>query len=565
MTWRNRNLYLLGLPGAGKSAIGQELAEMLRRQKYSFVDLDSEIVGLAGQSISEIFSSQGEESFRELETKALLRVASSTGPHQIVATGGGIVKSPLNRSIIRGSGIPVWIDVTVREAAKNVLNDILQGRGRPLFRSNSPEELQDKLRQLLDDRRKYYEQATLHFVTRSIKGDERTPKELAEELLIALDKMSMEVTLKPPHRSLVAHSSLGDYPVLIGNGIAIRELAHTVRDRGATQVVIVTDKNVERLHWDEFHSKLSKEVGSSVRISKITIEGGEECKDIDTLQMILQRFNDFGVSRSSSLVVAFGGGVVTDITAFAANLYHRGIPLVHIPTTLLAQVDAAIGGKTGIDYLGGKNLIGTFYPPRQVLVDPIYLKTLPKDTLRSGLAEVFKYALIGNRPMWDDLSKRTRRLIRGVDSIYEEVIYESIVEKLKYVEADEFETKSGVRELLNFGHTFGHALESATGFSTFLHGEAVCYGMRAAAWLSKELGYINEEEWAQIELTLGMLISSKNTREVSLDSERVFSEFNRDKKGKNRVILLRSIGQAFAMEISEHDARRTIVHMLNLL
>jgi 3-dehydroquinate synthase len=167
--------------------------------------------------------------------------------------------------------------------------------------------------------------------------------------------------------------------------------------------------------------------------------------------------------------------------------------------------------------------------------------------------------------MWDDLSKRTRRLIRGVDTIYEDVIFNSIVEKLRYVEADEFETKSGVRELLNFGHTFGHALESATGFNVFLHGEAVCYGMRAAAWLSKKLGHITEDDWTQIELTLGMLISSKNEKMVNVDSDRVFDDFIKDKKGRNRVILLRSIGEACAAEISEHDARRTIVHMLNLI
>jgi 3-dehydroquinate synthase len=377
--------------------------------------------------------------------------------------------------------------------------------------------------------------------------------------------MSLAVALKPRHRLLIAKSALGNYPILVGNGIAVRELGHTVRDRSATQVVVITDQNVERLHWDEFNSKLSKEIGLAANITKITIEGGEECKNLETLQLILKAFNDSNASRKETLVVAFGGGVVTDITALAANLYHRGVPLVHIPTTLLAQVDAAIGGKTGIDYFGRKNSIGTFYHPRQVLVDPLYLKTLTKNTLRSGLSEVFKYAQIGNREMWDDHSKRTRRLIRGVDTIYEEIIFNSIIEKLRYLEADEFETKSGVRELLNFGHTFGHALESATDFSTFLHGEAVGYGMRAAAWLSKELGFVSEDDWTQIELTLGMLVSSAVERSLLIDPEHVLTEFKKDKKGKNRVILLRSIGEAFVTEISEHDARRTIVYMLNLI
>jgi shikimate kinase/3-dehydroquinate synthase len=565
MTWRNRNLYLIGLPGAGKSAIGRELAELLRIQEYSFVDLDAEIEKRAGKSISEIFASDGEEYFRQLESRELLTLSTQSGKRQIISTGGGIMQNPLNRSIIRGSGIPIWIEVTVREAAKNIRNDILHGRERPLFKELSPAGLREKLRQLLDERRKYYEQATLHFVTRSLSGDERTPKELASELLKALDEMSLAVILKPRHRTLVAHSALGNYPILVGSEIAINELGNTARDRGALQIVIVTDKNVERLHWEELYSKLLKEIGATTNISKITIEGGEECKNIDTLNFILREMYSSGVSRKSALVVAFGGGVVIDIASLAANLYHRGVPLVHIPTTLIAQADAAIGGKTGIDFLGGKNLIGTFYPPCQVLVDPLYLKTLPKDSLRSGLAEVFKYALIGNRRMWDELSVSAHRLIRGVDSIYEKLIHDSILEKLRYVEADEFETKSGVRELLNFGHSFGHALESATEFTTYHHGEAVGYGMRTAAWLSKELGYLSQEDWLQIEATLVLLSTKSQVNVGQIDSEKLLAEFHKDKKGKNRVILLRSIGDGFVTEIQEHDVRKAIVYLLNLL
>jgi shikimate kinase/3-dehydroquinate synthase len=559
MTWRNRNLYLIGLPGAGKSAIGSTLAELLER--HDFVDLDKEIERIANRSIAEIFSIHGEAVFRELESEALLRIASAQGKPHVVATGGGIVLSSLNRAIMRGSGIPVWIDVTVREAAKNIRNDILHGHHRPLFPDASVEGLRTTLTTLLERRRPWYEQSVLHFVTRSIGGGERTPEELAGELLTALDEMSLNVALKPRHRTLVAKSALGAYPIFVGNGSAIRELGHFVVEHGYAQVIVVMDENVERLHGSEFHDGFTKAVGSKSLLWRIIISAGETNKNRDTLQTILRQIHDFGASRRTSLVVAFGGGMVTDSVGFAASLYHRGLPLVHIPTTLIAQADAAIGGKTGIDAFGGKNQIGTFYPPKLVLVDPLYLRTLPLREIHAGLAEVMKYALIGNRLLWDKLALQVERLVRGIDATYEGIIFDSIQEKIRYVEEDEFERADGIRELLNFGHTFGHALEAATNFKILLHGEAVLLGMRAAAWLSKELEYLSQQDWTEMETVLG-----KIPLDVSFEtnSERVLSAFQRDKKGMGRVILLRSIGEAFVSEISEADARRAIDRMLTL-
>ncbi|HZK76295.1 MAG TPA: iron-containing alcohol dehydrogenase, partial [Candidatus Kapabacteria bacterium] len=335
MTWHNRNLYLIGLPGAGKSAIGRELSALL--DGYAFVDLDAEIERFAGESIAQLFSSRGEEAFRDIETSALLNSAATKGTPQIIATGGGAILRPLNRAIMRGSGIPIWIDVTVKEAAKNVLNDILQGHDRPLFRAASAEELREQLSALLADRRAYYEQATLHFVLRDANNEERTAQELAHELITALDEMSFKVVLAPRHRTLVARSALGAYPLLIGNGIAARELWHVVRDRGFAQVIVVMDRQIEQLHWPMLRSKLQKELGAKVTMSEIVIEGGESNKNIDTLTNILNSVNEMGAARRTTLLVAFGGGVVTDMAGLAASLYHRGLPLVHIPTTLIAQ------------------------------------------------------------------------------------------------------------------------------------------------------------------------------------------------------------------------------------
>lgn len=557
MTWRNHDLYLIGLPGAGKSAIGRELAALLDR--YTFVDLDAEIEANMGAPIDEIFRAQGESAFRKAETTELLRVASNIGKPRIIATGGGIVLEYLNRAIMRGSGIPIWIDVTVREAAKNLRSDMLEGHKRPLFQDTSAEGIKQTLNVLLEQRRPWYEQAVLHFVTRSIRGDERTAKELAMELLTALDQMSLKVALKPPHRTLIAKSALGTYPIFVGNGTAMRELSHFVLEYGYSRVILVTDENVERSHGSEFQDAIRKSVSTKALLWQIIISSGEVSKNRESLQTILRKLNEFGASRRRSLVVTLGGGVVSDIAGLAASIYHRGLPLVHIPTTLIAQADAAIGGKTGIDAFGEKNLIGTFYPPKIVLVDPLYLRTLPQRELLSGLAELLKYGLIGSRALWDKLAKQLPRLTRGMNTAYEAIIFDSIKEKLRYVEADEFERAEGIRELLNFGHTFGHALEAATNFEVFLHGEAVLLGMRAAAWLSKELGTLSPVEYTEIEATLARIPIAAT---VETNTAQVLAAFQRDKKGKGRVILLRSIGEAFVTEISEQDARHAIDVML---
>ena len=563
MTWRNRNLYLLGLPGAGKSAIGRELSLSLEQHSYSFVDLDAEIERSAGHSIAEIFASKGEAVFRKLETEALLAISSDTSCRYVVATGGGIVMTPINRSIIRGTGIPIWIDVTVREAAKNVCADIVRGHDRPLFSGLTEEGIAVKIRELIDARRPYYEQATLHFVSRSPRGDLRTPAELAVELLTALDEMSFQVLLTPRFKTILAKSALGDYQIAVGSGCAQRELHHAIRDSSAKTIVTITDANVGSIYGEEYQSKLSSVFPTGYTFHTITLEAGEGSKAKEILFDLLSRIATFGAGRKDILVIALGGGVVTDIAGFAASIYNRGVKLIHIPTTLLAQADASIGGKTGIDFEGKKNAIGSFYPPNQILVDPLFLKTLPKRELHAGLAEVFKYALIGSKPMWDSLSTKLPRLIRGIDGAYEEIIHESILQKLRYVEADEFEREEGVRELLNFGHTFGHALESATGFASLRHGEAVVLGMRAASWLSKELGFLSTEVWREIELTLGRIPIGAS---VECDANAVLEAFKHDKKrkGTNRVILLHSIGEAFVREISDEDAQRTINYMLSL-
>jgi 3-dehydroquinate synthase len=195
-------------------------------------------------------------------------------------------------------------------------------------------------------------------------------------------------------------------------------------------------------------------------------------------------------------------------------------------------------------------MVGTFYPPALVLVDPLFLRTLPERQLHAGLAEVLKCGLIGDRAFWDRTSGAVRRLIRGLDPEYPAFIAQAIAQKLTYVERDEFERAFGVRELLNLGHTFGHALEAATGFSVFLHGEAVIHGMRTAVWLSSRLGYLGDEERHQIDNVLRQ-VPVKASAELS--PEKLIEHLRNDKKraGANRFVLLRAIGEAFVENVEE--------------
>jgi 3-dehydroquinate synthase len=568
VTWRGRHIYLTGLPGAGKSSVGRELATLLGKSGYEFVDLDEEIVKATGKTIADIFALEGEDRFRDIETQQLLLISQRNFQQHpcVIATGGGTPLRAINRSVMRGSGIIVRLDVTVRQAAKNVMKSLLEGETRPLLRVSSLEELTVKLRILLEERMHFYEQATMHFVTRSARGDERTPPELAILLLQALEQMSRSIRLLPRFETFIARSGMGDYPVAIGSGIAASELGASIRDMNASRAVVITDENVSKLYMPKFSQRIVAEHKGAIDIHQIVIPAGESSKGKETLFDILHSFSELKLSRRSDVVITLGGGVVSDIGGMAASIYNRGLPLVHVPTTLIGQADAAIGGKTGINYAGYKNFLGTFYAPHLVLIDPIFLKSLPKRDLNAGLAEIIKYALIGSPELWTKLSKSLRRLLRGIDSGIEIIIRDAVQEKLRYVNTDEFERKSGVRELLNFGHTFAHGFEAATKYSSLIHGEAVAIGMRAAAWLSMELGMLNDDTWSEIEVVLGRLPIPVVPE---CKAEDIISAMRQDKKrfgDYHRLVLLDSIGKAVIREeVDEKSIRKAIDFVLSVI
>lgn len=508
------------------------------------------IVERGEMSIAEIFDTLGEESFRELETLCLTEIAQYAFEQKplVIATGGGTPLRDVNRAIMRGSGVTVWIDVTAKQAAKNVIHGLLMGETRPLLRTGTPEELQERIRILQQERSSYYEEATLHFVTRSQKGDEHTQSELAEEMLKAFDQMSKRILMRPRFEVFRVESAFGAYPVSIGSGIAAQELSFAAVSRKVGKIVVVSDSNVAKEYIPKYFQQVTKEARKELDIIHISINAGEEHKNFETLQELLGAFSRLRLNRKEDIVVSLGGGVVSDITGLAASMYMRGMPVIHIPTSLIGQLDAALGGKTGIDYNGIKNLIGTFYPPQQVIVDPLFLKTLPKRHLHAGIAEALKYGLISSPELWTVLSKSIRRLLRGYDQGYELLVRDAIRQKIRFIEWDEFERTSGARELLNFGHSFGHAYESVGGFTKLLHGEAVALGMRSASYLSMELGLLSEESWREIEHTLGRLPIPSD---ITLETDKVLHVMKHDKKQKRgsfRLVLLRGIGAADIVE-----------------
>jgi shikimate kinase/3-dehydroquinate synthase len=566
MTWRGRNIYLTGLPGAGKSAIGKEAARLLAEFDYSFIDLDDTIEAMTGSTVAQIFESSGEARFRELETTALLDISRDAFQKpKIVATGGGIVTSALNRSIMRGSGLVVWIDVNVRDAAQNVARDITNGKDRPLFRSMEASDLERKMRELYEARLPYYEEATLKFVNRTpASAEPRSPAELSTELMKALGEMSVHIGLTPPFETILANAARHDYPVHIGNGIAEREVSRWVLESGFTSIVIVTDENVGSLYSDRLSSALRAVPRNAPEVHCVSIESGEENKSFAQAEKLLSTLADLRVSRRTTVLVGLGGGVVTDITGFVASVYQRGLPLALVPTSLLAQLDAAIGGKTGVDAFGAKNAIGTFYSPDAVFVDPLYLRSLERREVHSGLAELVKYGLIGNSELWTRISATIGRLIKGLDPEYTGFISKAIREKLKYVESDEWERASGIRELLNFGHTFGHALESATGFAVYRHGEGVAIGIRTAAWLSQKLNLLSEREYTEIERVLCQIPVAASAQ---VDPGILQTALLHDKKRaqNNRFVLLTGIGCAVVMEVPDEHVTAALGYMCSIL
>jgi 3-dehydroquinate synthase len=343
--------------------------------------------------------------------------------------------------------------------------------------------------------------------------------------------------------------SRNPYEIIVGNGILDRTGEFVRKILAPAKCAVITDTNIAPLYCDAMVAALRD---AGFRPMVVTIPAGEKSKSLETTEKVCDRMISAGLDRRA-FVAALGGGVVGDLAGFVASIYYRGIPHVQIPTTVVAQVDSAIGGKTGVNAREGKNLIGSFHQPALVIADPDTLSTLPKREFNEGIAEVIKHAVIRDAAMLVDLHKTVTSDLPALIARNQKIKSAIVVE-------DEFE-KLGVRALLNFGHTIGHAIENAAGYGRYLHGEAVSLGIAAALRLSVDKAGLTPEE-AETVLQLLRAFDLPVHLPEEIRAEAIMGSLIKDKKfegGAIRFVLTGKLGSAFlSKEVREEDIRLAI-------
>ncbi len=515
------HIFLYGPSGTGKSTIGQLLANQLH---LPFVDLDRVIETKAGMSIPQIMEQQGETAFRDLETIALKEFvghAYSVTEHgglqtrpteSIIALGGGALLRDENRQLAEANGKVFLLMAGLDALIARLESD---SNKRPLLAGD----LREKLSALLAKRAEHY----ASFVNR-IEVDGKSIEQVANQIQIMLGRHHL--------------SAMGKYEVYVGQ-------VSNLTNFPMQNPFIVTDENVAKHHLAKIKNILPD-------AKSIVLPAGEEHKNLETISRLWKSFLENGLDRMST-VIALGGGVIGDMTGFAASTFMRGINWIAIPTTLLAMVDASIGGKTGFDLPEGKNLIGSFHPPRLVLADPSLLLTLSDRELRSGMAEVVKHGIISDHELFE-LCKHSMDWVK--DNL-EEIVKRAMAVKIQVIEEDPYE--KGIRAALNLGHTIGHAVELVSKFN-LRHGEAIAIGMMAEAKYAARVGVAGVGLVEAIESTLSALglpihIPGEMPREEIIRAMRV------DKKKNAKVIrfaLPSEIGKVELVDVSVSDLESVI-------
>jgi 3-dehydroquinate synthase len=349
-------------------------------------------------------------------------------------------------------------------------------------------------------------------------------------------------------------SSAGNYSVIVGTG-ALHRAAQEIAKRGRfSSIHVVSSPKV----WRALGKSVQRGLQLPGEAHFHLMNDGESAKNLRTAELLCRSLVKSGADRKS-LLIAVGGGVVGDLAGFVAAIYLRGVALVHVPTTLVAQVDSSTGGKTGVNLPEGKNLVGAFYPPRLVLTDPELLRTLPDREFRGGLAEVIKHAIIADAPMFAMLEQSMEKILRRDRAALDLLIPRNVVIKARIVSRDERE--SGLREILNFGHTFAHALESVTRYRRYQHGEAVSWGMIAAAFLGLELGLTRAADVSRIVALIGCLGPLPPWPQVPATT--LLNAMRSDKKTRSgilRFVLSRRIGEAHSYDTVPLHVVERVLH-----
>jgi 3-dehydroquinate synthase len=449
-------ILLSGFMGTGKSTVGPRLAARLG---VGWVDTDAEIERASGKSVPELWREEGEAGFRAREA-ALVERLLADGPSQVVALGGGTMT--LER--IRRLAIDRALVVTLTASADTVVARTPKVAERPNLAVGADPVA--RARELMAERAAAYAECHLTLSTEVLDVDAVVS---AVERLIARDPLLVPLGTR-------------SYAVDVCDGEPSR-LTDAVARCGPSSLVVVTDSNVERLRGASIDAALRR---LELPITRVTLAPGEQHKTLASAGAIWDAALGAGVDRDA-LVVAVGGGVVGDLAGFAAACLLRGVRFVQVPTTLLAMVDASVGGKTGFDHPVGKNLVGAFHQPSAVVADLAHLETLPGRERTAGLAEVVKVAVALDLRLLERLEHDAVRLARGDRAALAPIVRQAVGAKARIVRDDELE--AGARALLNLGHTLGHALEAYGGYSRWLHGEAVSLGMLVEMQAAAVLGW----------------------------------------------------------------------------
>jgi shikimate kinase/3-dehydroquinate synthase len=528
------NVVLTGFMGTGKSEVGLEVARCLDRE---FVDMDTLIEQRVGMTIPDIFAQRGEGFFRQQERQLCQELAKRRG--LVIATGGGALIPEENRRALGTGGLVVCLTCDVEET----LRRLAQAEDRPLL---DVVDRRERIESLLAERREAYGRIPHQIDTTGLTVEEAAGRVI--ELLESSEAAVEKIAVRTP---------TGSYDTHLGEGLLTR-VGELVWEQGLRgRAALVTNPTVGDLYANTVVVSL-QEAGLEPFICQAP--DGEAYKTLDTVRSLYDQFIVGRLDRYS-VVLALGGGVIGDMAGFAAATYMRGVPLIQLPTTLLAMVDASIGGKVAVDHPRGKNLIGAFKQPELVVIDPLALTTLDKAEMRSGWAEVIKAGMIGSPRLFEHLEERGDEPSLPVlrpGSV--QVISEAIRVKVAVVEEDPHER--GRRAVLNLGHTFGHALEVLSGF-TLRHGEAVSIGMVAATRTAAALGLCDE----MVEGRLVALLQRFDlpTRYAGYAPREVWKAMATDKKrrGKKlRFVLPRAIGQ---VEVSDQVRKAVVLEVLERL
>jgi 3-dehydroquinate synthase len=529
--------------GTGKTTVGQEVARRLGRP---FVDMDAEIETRAGKSIPQIFAEDGEAAFRQIETALCEELSARQGV--VIATGGGALVNPANRALMLKSSTVVCLNCEVDEILRRLGEE--GDPDRPLLYVADP---RAEVERLLEVRHEAYQSIPWQIDTTGVS---------VEEIAGQVIELAGVITLP-------VHYPGGRYPIHIGDGL-LTHIGEALRAAGVLdggRVAVVSNPVVAPLYSAQVETALQS-VG--FQPFSCTIPDGEPHKTLSTVSALYDQFLAVGLDRSST-VLSLGGGVTGDVAGFAAATFMRGVCFVQVPTTLLAMVDASVGGKTGVDLPQGKNLVGAFKQPATVVIDPTVLATLPAEEFRSGMAEVIKHGIIGAPELFAELETQSNHQPltsfaplgqTSSPAIPSRHIAQALRVKIMVVEEDPFER--GRRAVLNLGHTVGHALECLSDF-TLRHGEAVAIGMVAAARVAAELDLAAPSLAERIEAVLttwGLPVQCPANLGVNFVTQNfVTQNFAHPELRSPGSEAASSLGASAIWEAMQHDKKRRGKHL----